>query len=87
MKTLILSLLLSLPVMGGEIVTVEQGTPVYNTAPVLSLAKSGLPPLKQAEKIAAWIEEVAESVAKHGESVPATVILSMIDREIERLHK
>lgn len=87
MKTLILSLLLSLPVMGGEIVTIERGTPVYDTAPVLNLAKSGLSPLQQAEKIAAWIEEVAESIAKHGESVPATIILSLINREIERLNK
>ena len=87
MKTLILSLLLSLPLMGGEIVTIERGTPVYDTAPVLNLANSGLSPLQQAEKIAAWVEEVAESVAKHGESIPATVILSLINAEIERLNK
>ena len=87
MKTLILSLLLSLPLMGGEIVTIERGTPVYDTAPVLSLAKSGLSPLQQAEKIAAWVEEVAESIARHGESVPAEIILSLIDAEIERLAK
>lgn len=87
MKTLILSLLLSLPLMGGEIVTVERGTPVYDTAPVLNLANSGLSPLKQAEKLAAWIEEVAESIARHGESVPAEIILSLINTEIERLSK
>ena len=87
MKTFILSLILSLPLMGGEIVTVEAGTPVYDTAPVLNLSASGLSPLKQAEKIAAWIEEVAESIARHGESVPAEIILSLISREIERLNK
>lgn len=87
MKTFILSLLLSLSAIDGEIVTVEAGTPVYDTAPVLNLAKSGLSPLKQAEKLAAWVEEIAESVEKHGESVPAEIILSLISREIERLAK
>ena len=87
MKTFILSLLLSLPLMGGEIVTVERGTPVYNTAPVLLLSASGLSPLQQAEKIAAWVEEVAESIARHGECPAAEIILSLISREIERLAK
>ena len=87
MKTFIISLLLSLPLVGGEIVTVERGTPVYDTAPVLNLAKSGLSPLKQAEKIAAWVEEVAESIARHGESPAAEIILSLINKEIERLAK
>lgn len=87
MKHILLSLLLSLSAMAGEIVTVESGTPVYNTAPVLSLAKSGLSRLQQAEKVAAWVEEVSESIAVHGESVPATVILALIEREIERLAK
>ena len=87
MKIFILSLLLSLPLMGGEVVTVERGAPVYDTAPVLNLAKSGLSPLQQAEKIAAWVEEVAESVAKHGECPAAEIILSLISREIERLAK
>jgi hypothetical protein len=87
MKQILLSILLSLSAMAGEIATVEHGTPVYNTAPVLSLSQSGISPLQQAEKIAAWIEEVADSVAKHGESVPAAVILSLIEREIERLAK
>lgn len=87
MKALILSLLLSLPIMGGEIVTIERGAPVYNTSPVLNLSTSGLSPLKQAEKLAAWVEEVAESVAKHGESIPAEVILALINAEIERLAK
>ena len=87
MKIFILSLLLSLPLMGGEVVTVERGAPVYNTAPVLNLSASGLPPLKQAEKIAAWVEEVAESIARHGECPAAEIILSLISREIERLNK
>lgn len=87
MKQILLSILLSLSAIGGEVVTIERGTPVYNTAPVLNLSKSGLSPLKQAEKIAAWVEEVAESIARHGESVPATVILALIEREIERLAK
>jgi hypothetical protein len=87
MKQIILSLLLSLSAIGGEIVTVEHGSPVYDTAPVLNLSASGLSPLKQAEKIAAWVEEVAESVEKHGESVPAEIIISLINKEIERLAK
>ena len=87
MKTFILSLILSLPLMGGEIVTVEAGTPVYDTAPVLNLAKSGLSPLQQAEKLAAWIEEVAESIARHGECPAAEIILALINKEIERLAK
>ena len=87
MKTFILSLILSLPLMGGEIVTVEAGTPVYDTAPVLNLAKSGLSPLQQAEKLAAWIEEVAESIARHGECPAAEIILTLINKEIERLAK
>ena len=87
MKQIILSLLLSLPLMGGEVVTVERGAPVYNTAPVLNLAKSGLSPLKQAEKIAAWVEEVAESIARHGECPAAEIILALINVEIERLNK
>ena len=87
MKQILLSILLSLSAMAGEIVTVEAGTPVYDTAPILSLAKSGLSKLQQAEKIAAWVEEVAESIAVHGESAPAAVILSLIEREIERLAK
>ena len=87
MKQILLSLLLSLSAIGGEVCTVEHGTPVYNTAPVLSLAKSGLSPLQQAEKIAAWVEEVSESIAAHGESIPAAVILSLIEKEIERLAK
>lgn len=84
MKTFILSLLLSLSAIGGEIVTVEHGSPVYNTAPVLNLSASGLSPLQQAEKLAAWVEEIAESVEKHGESVPAEIILALISAEIER---
>lgn len=87
MKLLILSLLLSLSAIGGEIVTIERGTPVYNTAPVLNLSTSGLSPLQQAEKLAAWVEEVAESIERHGESVPAEIILSLINAEIERLAK
>ena len=87
MKTFILSLILSLSAIGGEIVTVERGTPVYNTAPVLNLAKSGLSPLQQAEKLAVWVEEVAESIARHGESPAAEIILSLINKEIERLAK
>ena len=87
MKTFILSLLLSLSAIGGDVVTVEHGNPVYNTAPVLSLSASGLSPLQQAEKIAAWVEEVAESVEKHGESPAAEIILALISAEIERLNK
>ena len=87
MKIFILSLILSLSAIGGEIVTVERGTPVYNTAPVLLLSASGLSPLQQAEKIAAWVEEVAESIARHGECPAAEIILSLISREIERLAK
>ena len=87
MKTFILSLILSLSAIGGEIVTVEAGTPVYDTAPVLNLAKSGLSPLQQAEKLAAWIEEVAESIARHGECPAAEIILALINKEIERLAK
>ena len=87
MKQILLSLLLSLSAIGGEIVTVEHGSPVYDTAPVLNLAKSGLSPLQQAEKLAAWVEEVAESVEKHGESPAAEIILALISAEIERLNK
>lgn len=86
MKTLLLIAFLILPATAGEIVTLEKGTVVYNSGPILNLSKSGSK-LEQAEKIAVWIKEISEAVEKHGASVPATIALGLLDAEIERIAK
>lgn len=88
MKSVLTALLLGVSgLCAGEIVTAENGTTVFNTAPILSLEASGLSEVKQAEKISAWLVEIETAIASDGESIPARIALDLIEREILRLSK
>lgn len=82
---LISAVLLSPLGHAGEVVTIENGIPVYNVGPVMSLARSGLSKIQQLEKIEAWLAEVDASIDQHGSNLAAKVFLGVLQREIERL--
>ena len=84
---LFIPIILSSACPASEIITTENGSPVFNAGPVLALSQSSLPKSTQMQKAQAWLREAKEFNAIHGNNIACELFISLVSREIKRIQK